>query len=78
MNLDSRIQWLENSLKQQEPTQRPEINLNDVVRKWGLAPDKVTATGKEKNQSRAEVIAAKLGIPYSDFIRALKLRAEGR
>ena len=78
MNLDSRIQRLEDSLKGQDSTQQAEINLDDVIRKLGLDPDKVTAAAKENNQSRAEVIAAELGIPYSDFVRALKLTAEGR
>lgn len=78
MNLDSRIQRLENNLKGQDTAQQAEINLDDVIRKLGLDPDKVTATAKENNQSRAEVIAAELGIPYPDFVRALKLRAEGR
>ena len=78
MNLDSRIQQLENTLKEQEPTQRAETNLDDIIRKLELDPDKVRATAKEKNQSRAEFIAAELGIAYPDFVRVLKLRAEGR
>jgi len=75
MNLDSRIQRLENNLKGQEPKTRPEIDLNDVVRKLGLDPDVVSTIAKEKNQSRLEVIAAELGIPYADFVRTLELAA---
>ena len=78
MNLDSRIQRLEDNLKGQDTAQWAEISLDDVVRKLGLDPDKVSATSKEKNQSRAEVIAAELGIPYPDFVRTLKLGAERR
>ena len=78
MALIQRIEHLENNLKGQEPEIRPTINLDDVVRKLGLDPDKVSATAKEKKQSRIEVIAAELGIPYPDFVRALKLRAQGK
>ena len=72
MNLDSRVQRLEDNLKGQEPTHRAEVNLDDIVRKLGLDPERVTATAKENNQSRAEVIAAELGIPYADFVRTLR------
>lgn len=36
----------------------------------------VRAKAKEKNQSRAEVIAGELGMSYTDFV--LDLRAQGR
>jgi len=77
MALIQRIEHLENNLKGQEPEIRPAINLDDVVRKLGLDPDKVSAIAKEKKQSRAVVIAAELGIPYPDFVRTLRLGAEG-
>jgi len=78
MTLEQRIENLENNLKGQEPETRPTINLDDVIRKLGLDPDKVRAIAKEKKQSGAEVIAAELGIPFPDFVRDLKLGAEGR
>lgn len=59
--------------------ERPSSDLTDaILRKLGLDPDMVRATAKEKNQSRLEVIAAELGIPYADFVRDLKLRAQGK
>jgi hypothetical protein len=73
MTLEQRIEYLENNLKGQESETRLAINLDDVVRKLGLDPDMVKATAKEKNQSRVEVIAAKLGVPYIDFVRELRL-----
>jgi hypothetical protein len=73
MTLEQRIEHLENNLKGQETETRPTINLDDVVRKLGLDPDKVSTIAKEKNQSRLDVIAAELGMPYADFIRELRL-----
>jgi len=78
MTLEQRIEHLENNLKGQEPETRPAINLDDVIRKLGLDPDKVSTIAKEKNQSRMEVIAAELGMPYVDFVRELELRAQGK
>lgn len=72
MTLEHRIKHLENNVKGQEPETRPAINLDDIIRKLGLDPDKVSIIAKEKNQSQAEVIAAELGMPYADFIRELK------
>ena len=78
MTLEHRIEHLENDLKGQEPETRPDIDTNDVIRKLGLDPDKVRIIAKEKNQSRMEVIAAELGMSYADFVRELKLRAQGK
>ena len=78
MALGQRIKHLENNVREQEPETRPAINLGDVIRKLGLNPDKVSIIAKEKNQSSAEVIAAELGMPYTDFVRELKLGAQGK
>jgi hypothetical protein len=75
MTLEQRIKRLENTPKGQEPETGPAINPDDVIRKLGLDPDMVRATAKEKNQSRMEVIAVELGIPYGNLVRALELAA---
>lgn len=78
MTLKYRIEHLENNMEGQDTMQQVEITLDDVIRKLGLAPDKIKAIAREKNQSRAEIIAAELGMPYTDFVRELQLRTLGR
>lgn len=61
MTLKQRIEHLENNMKGQDTMQQTEINLDDVIRKLGLDPDKINAIAREKNQGRAEIIAAEPG-----------------
>jgi len=78
MTLEHRITHLENNLKGQDTMARPDINLDDIIRKLGLDPVMVRATAKENNQSIAEVSAGELGMSYGEFQKALKLRAWGK
>lgn len=77
MSLENRIKNLEQHTVG-ATANRETLVTDDILRKLGLDPDKVRTAAKEKNQSRMEVIAAELGMPYVDFVRELKLRAQGK
>ena len=63
-------------------TGNPDAKASDltdhILRKLTLEPDTVKATAKENNQSIAEVTAGDLGMPFGDFKKALRLRAQGK
>lgn len=76
-DLENRIARLEDNLGDQgTPESHPDID--EIIRKLGLDPDRVNAIAIEKNQSRAEVVTAELGMPHGDFIRDLKICAQGK
>ena len=78
MTLEHRITRLEDKLKGQEAIRYSDISTDSLIIKLGLDPDTVKATAKENNQSIAEVTAGELGMSYQEFVRTLKLKAQGK
>ncbi|OGO04595.1 MAG: hypothetical protein A2Y60_01815 [Chloroflexi bacterium RBG_13_54_9] len=77
MSLENRIKNLEQHTVG-ATANRETLLTDDILHKLGLDPDKVRTLAKEKNQSRMEVTAGELGMPYADFVRELTLRVQGK
>ena len=59
--------------------ERPGPDLTDaILHELGLDPDAVRAKARANGQSAAEVAAGELGMSYQEFVRTLKLKAQGK
>ena len=79
MGIRDRIEKLEQRQRTQEIMSQPRFSSDDVIRKFGLDPDKLRTEQRERlgYLSLAEIVAERIGISFTEFKASLKARARG-